>query len=131
VPAFQVGSSRLTFACKGTILHLSVVEGPIIRLINRYQGSRLADSGLLAIFTGTAVGTGSQSTEPAPSEKPLVRRVLLDVGSFAFFRGVGMMFMLHRLLFQHFGITPPTLLAAISWRNRRHAARHDEIQTLL
>jgi hypothetical protein len=83
------------------------------------------------LFSGTAVGTGSQSTEPAAPEKTLVRRVLLDVGSFALFRGVSMMFMLYRLLFQHFGITPPTLLAAISWRNWRPAARHDEIQTCL
>jgi hypothetical protein len=74
----------------------------------------------------------AQSTEAAAPEKTFVRRVLLDVGSFAFFRGVGVMFMLYRFLFQHFGITAPTLLAAISWRNRRHAARHDdEIQTLL
>jgi hypothetical protein len=31
-----------------------------------------------------------------PPEKTLVRRVLLDVGSVALFRGVGMMFMLYR-----------------------------------
>src|ERR1700730_17294145 len=75
-------------------------------------------------------GTGSQSAEPAAPEKTLVRCVLLDVRSFALFREVGMMFMLYRFLFQHFGIVPPTLLPAISWRNRRHAARHDEIQFL-
>jgi hypothetical protein len=98
------------------------------------KGARLDDSGfahaLGNLFPASPVEAGSQSAEPAAPEKTLVRRVLLDVGSFALFRGVGMMFMLYRFLFQHFGIAPPTLLAAISWRNRRHAARHDEIQFL-
>jgi hypothetical protein len=78
-----------------------------------------------------SVGTDCQSTEPAAPEETLVRRVLLDVGRFALFRGVGMMFMPYRFPFQHFGVPPSILLAAISWRDRRHAARHDEIQTLL
>ena len=36
-----------------------------------------------------------------------------------------MMFMLHRPVFRHFRITPPTFLAAIGWRDRRHIARHN------
>jgi hypothetical protein len=99
------------------------------------NGARLDDGSfahaLGNLFPASPVEADSQSTEPAAPEKTLVRRVLLDVGSFALFRGVGMMFMLYRFPFQHFGVTPSILLAAISWRDRRHAARHDEIQTLL
>jgi hypothetical protein len=99
------------------------------------KGARLDDSGfahaLGNLFPASPVEAGSQSAEPAAPEKTLVRRVLLDVGSFALFRGIGMMFMLYRFPFQHFGVTPSILLAAISWRDRRHAARHEEIQTLL
>ena len=36
-----------------------------------------------------------------------------------------MMFMLQRLVFRHFRTAPSSFLAAIGWRNRRHAARHD------
>jgi hypothetical protein len=62
------------------------------------NGARLDDSGfahaLRNLFPGTPVEAGSQSAEPAAPEKTLVRRVLLDVGSFALFRGIGMMFMI-------------------------------------
>src|SRR5471032_116621 len=74
------------------------------------------------IRPSAAAGISTHSTAP---EESFVRRVLLDIGGFPLFRCVGMMFMLHRLVFRHFRITPQTFLAAIGGRNGRHVTRHN------
>jgi hypothetical protein len=133
-PALLLSAAAIRMAGAQKLLH----PGQILNRSSRLRSHQMepdltiaASRTLWGICPGITRRGDSQSTEPAAPEKTLVRRVLLDVGSFALFRGIGMMFMLYRFPFQHFGVTPSILLAAISWRDRRHAARHEEIQMLL
>ena len=74
---------------------------------------------------------GFQSTLTTTAKKALVRRVLPDIRSIPLLGGVGMMFMLHQLLFfRHFPLALSTFVAAISRRYRRHVARHNRFPHL-
>src|SRR3981189_1950385 len=73
---------------------------------------------------------GAQSTLPAAAKEAFVRRVLFDVGGFALFRRVVMMFwMFHGLIFRRLRIAPRAFFRAIGGRNRRHVTgTHETLQ---
>jgi hypothetical protein len=69
------------------------------------------------------------STEPSTAEETLVRSVLLDIGSLALFRCIGMMFMLDQLVIRDLfsRVASVIVFAPIGGRNGWHMGRHNEI----
>jgi hypothetical protein len=121
VTSLEIVAATITVWPAGSSLRL-YFRNDVASNVKIVKDANIATASAADIRPSAAAGISTHSTAPKES---FVRRVLLDIGGFPLFRGVGMVFMLHRLVFRHFRITPQTFLAAIGGRNGRLVTRHN------